>query len=209
MSLAQVNRTLNVALAPLGGGMANAVAMVLALMYANRVAPALPMIIEDALRMPVVKVLVIAVLFWMQTQNPVNSLVAAVVLVMVMNLLSGRNLLEAFRIDQNTNVHPNCLGLTKQDLVNAFEGDEDALRLALYNINAMPHHPLNDEFAPLLGTYLINKGYELGQCKLPSDEQSYFQPISPVVDAREVNMNGEVMNGNGNGNGMEMNGMMM
>lgn len=209
MSLAQVNRTLNVALAPLNTGMANAVAMVMALMYANRVAPVLPAMVEDALQMPVVKVLVIALLIWMQTQNPVNSLVAAVVLVMVMNLLSGRNLLEAFRIDQNTNVHPNCLGLTKQDLVNAFNGDEEALRLALYNINAMPHHPLNDEFAPLLGTYLINKGYELGQCRLPSDEQSYFPPITPAVDAREVDVNGNMMNGNMmNGNG-EMNGMMM
>ena len=60
-------------------------------------------------------------------------------------------------------LHPNCKSLTKQDLINAFNGDEDLLRRALDNIYDLPPYTLNDENAPLLGTHLINKGYELGQ----------------------------------------------
>lgn len=170
-----LNKQINDALSFLNKPVWSNTLRLLFLLYASMVAPDLPpqasILFDNAL----FRLVVLFLIVWTNSQDPTLSLLIAVGLVISMNVLSGRRLLEFFRIEQNTNVYPGCLGLNMADILAVFDGNEEAMHQALYNAGLERNIPLNDEFAPLIATRLINYGYDLGdRCNL--DNKQYFRP---------------------------------
>lgn len=63
-----------------------------------------------------------------------------------------------------TAIYPGCTNLTQADLLEAFSGDVSELMNAMQNSLVPFNIVVNDENAPLIGTYLMNHNYKL---KLP------------------------------------------
>lgn len=144
------------------------------ILYASLIAPDLPASISWLFNNIVTRVLMIFLIAYTANKDPGLSIVIALAFVMSINFLKGKGLLEMFRIDQNTNISPDCFGVTMQDILNVFGGDEQAMYQAMRNAVVPYNVPVNDEFAPLIATYLINKGYDLGTtCNLTTQVKSW------------------------------------
>lgn len=152
-----------------GGTITQSLVAVLVVLYASRIAPPLPMLADSLLHTLVGKILVISLVAFLINGKPGLSLALGVGVVVGMNILSGRGLLEGFRIDQDTDIHPDCLGITLEDLLKVFDMDMGKLMQAVRNSAAPMNIPITSEFAPLLSMYLINAGYKINNtCNLTS-----------------------------------------
>lgn len=137
------------------------------ILYASMIAPELPSSVTWLLDNIVTRVLVLFLIALTANKDPGLSIVLALAFVMTINFLKGKGLLEMFRIDQNTNIHTDCFDVKMQDILNVFGGDEQKMHMAMRNAVVPYNVPLTDEFAPLIATYLINKGYDMGMaCNL-------------------------------------------
>lgn len=173
MSATGFNKQMNSALSFLDNSAVSNTLRLLFFLYAGMVAPSLPPQASALFGNPLFRLAVLFLIVWIHSKDPTLSLLIAIGLVISFNALSGRNLLEFFRIEQNTNVYPGCLGLTMADILSVFDNDQNALNQALFNSGLPRNIPLNDEFAPLIATTLINHGFDLGEiCDL--DNPQYF-----------------------------------
>ena len=142
------------------------------ILYGSLVAPKLPASALWIFDTFLFRVLVMFVIAMLATREPALSLLVAVAFIMTLNYLNGKKLLEAFRVEQNTNVHPGCLGLKIEDLKKVFNGNHDELVRAARNAAVPFNIPFDDEFAPVIATYLTNIGYDIAaateksSCKL-------------------------------------------
>lgn len=60
-------------------------------------------------------------------------------------------------------IDPNCLHITKQDLINQF-GDIQILKEIMYN-NGLKNYNISDQTAPLIASNLIKSGHSFtGNC---------------------------------------------
>jgi hypothetical protein len=98
------------------------------------------------------------ILWWMGNNDPVTSIMTAVALTVAMNLVSGKPLLEFFSADEYaiTAVMPGCLDVTTKDLLAAFGGDSEKLLNTMVKAGVPHSVRVNDDYAPLIATYLIN-----------------------------------------------------
>lgn len=131
------------------------------IIYAANLAPELPQGVVDFFKTPLMKFFVFFLIGWVHTKDVNLSLTAALLVIVIANFIAGRGLFEMFKVEQNTNVHPGCLGLTMNDILAVFNGDSEAMKQTLYNIQVPLSIPLTDEFAPVLATHLINNGYKV------------------------------------------------
>lgn len=139
-------------------------------LYAGLAAPKLPSQVLGLLDKPLFRILILSLVVWTGTRDPSMSLLIAVALIVSINTFAGRNPFETFLIEQNTNVNPQCLGVTLTDILQVFNGDSAAMRQALYNVGVPANIEVNDYSAPILATYLMNYGYQItSRCKPPSD----------------------------------------
>lgn len=162
------NTNVNDLLAPLNTPVPSYLLKLFIVLYAALAAPQLPDPVLDLFEHPVFRIVVMALVIWTSSRDPATSLIVATGLVVLFNTLSGRKPFETFLVEQNTNIMPSCLGVTMNDLVNTFQGDEKALRLALNNVGVPANVKLTDYDAPLLASYLVNYGYEINnKCKPP------------------------------------------
>lgn len=111
------------------------------------------------------KIAILTILIWSRSKDFKMSLLWGLSFVLVVNMLSGRRLFEAFGIEQNTDVIPNCLGIKLENILVSFGGDRQRLTDALHNAGFSWNIELNDENAPRIATALINAGYNIdGLC---------------------------------------------
>lgn len=140
-------------------------------LYAGLAAPKLPSQLLGLLDQPVFRVVILSLVVWTGTKDPALSLLIAIALIVSVNTFAGRNPFETFLIEQNTNVNPQCLGVTLTDILQTFNGDSAAMRQALYNVGVPANIDVNDYSAPILATYLMNYGYQItSKCKPPNGE---------------------------------------
>lgn len=107
----------------------------------------------------VIFVLVLLVSF-KQNDNILTSIALAFCSVLIVRLITADDyqfLLENFEL-----IYPgpsssiNCLKITKQDLINSFEGDENKLKQAMVESGVPMNLVLDDINAPEIATYLSN-----------------------------------------------------
>jgi uncharacterized membrane protein YjdF len=139
-------------------------------LYAGLAAPKLPRKFLQFLDVVPIQIFVLFLVVWKGTRDPSTSLIVAVALFVSVNTLAGRGTFETFLIEQNTNVKPDCLGVTLQDILNVFDGDSAAMHQALYNVGVPANVEIDDYSAPILATYLANHGYQItGKCGPPAN----------------------------------------
>ena len=144
------------------------------ILYASLIAPDLPASLSWMFDNIIARVFFIFLIALTANKDPGLSIVIALAFVMSINFLKGKGLLEMFRIDQDTNISPDCFGVTMQDILNVFGGNQEAMYQAMRNAVVPYNVPVTDEFAPLIATYLINKGYDLGLvCNLTTRVRSW------------------------------------
>ena len=169
------NKTVNQALAPLDNPIAKNVLRVLFFLYAAMAAPRLPPILGNLFDYALFRIAMIFLIVWTSTKDPTLSMMIAIGIVAVMNILSGRMAFETFLPEQNTNTRPSCLGVTLQQILDAFNGDEDVMKQAMYNAGVPNNIEMNDTNAPLLATYLLNYGYNItDDCSAPKGDPELF-----------------------------------
>lgn len=170
--MSNFNTKVNNALKFLDNANAKNAITLLAILYGSLAAPQLPYQIASLFDYAIFRFIVLFLILWNNNKNASLSINISLGILVVFYLISY---FEGFRIEQDTDIHPGCLGLTMNDVLNVFNGDQEALNLALYNSGVPRSIPLNDEFAPLLASYLINKGYDFGNsCNLTNNK--YLSP---------------------------------
>ena len=112
-------------------------------LYAGMAAPKLPDNILSLFDNAAFRLFVLFLVLWTGNSDPTLSLLIAVSFTITMNSLAGRGIFETFRIEQNTNVIPMCLNITMNDILAKFNGDEDAMKRAIYNVVTPLNIPLN------------------------------------------------------------------
>lgn len=140
-----------------------------ALVYAGMAAPRLSPEITALFDNDYFKMAFLAFIVLVGTKDLTLSILLAVGFVLTMNQLSKIKIMEGFKVEQNTNVLPECLGKTPADLLTMFDNDENALFEAMRNSNVpLNLDPTDPEDVPAIMTYLLNFGYSIDEnCKLP------------------------------------------
>ncbi len=115
-----------------------------------------------------VKIFLIASIVWLQDVSPSTSLLMAIGFVLSVNFLSGRQLLEGFRIEQNTNVPGSCKNVKVSDLLKMFDNDEERLKKAMLSSNLPLSIGITEDNSPRIAAQLMNFGYNFGElCQVP------------------------------------------
>lgn len=116
---------------------------ILLLLYASQIAPRAPAFIVDLFRNVFVKIALIALMLYMALYDFQFSLIFAIILVLGMNAVSGRSILESYTnletvgeysktftpsgkftlLEPKNEIYPGCANITQQDLLNIFDND--------------------------------------------------------------------------------------
>lgn len=96
--------------------------------------------------------LIFTLAFYVNTNDIRLSIISGLLFLVIFMLLF--NFKEHFK--NSTNVHPNCVDITVNDLLKAFADDKRELKVSMYNSGVPLNLPLNDNNAPEIATYLIN-----------------------------------------------------
>ena len=106
---------------------------------------------------PAFRILVLFLILWTSNKDPAISILTTLALVVGLNLWSGRSFLEFFQGDEYavTAVLPTCLNVTAKDLLASFGGDAEKLVKAMAQVGVPPNVQVNDDYAPLIATYLV------------------------------------------------------
>lgn len=119
---------------------------------------------------PVVKFICILLAFYYSTKNMVHSIVLAIlasILYTIVIKVSEKN--EHFDIITSTpDVYPGCVNVTLDDLLQAFDNDEELLKSQMHNVGVPYNLELTEENAKLIATYFANMGlYITDDCRPP------------------------------------------
>jgi hypothetical protein len=109
---------------------------------------------------PIVRVVSMFLLVWLGNKDPAMALVVAMAFISSLTILSSPTLSEKFEGPLNS-IYPGCLNIKVTDLLESFNNDKDALIYAMLFSRVPGDIKLNDYYAPLIGTYLLSKGYLL------------------------------------------------
>jgi hypothetical protein len=129
----------------------------------------LPEKVKMVLLNPVTKVLSVFTSIYYVTKDVKMSFIWSIVLVAIYNLVLF--IKENFEIITNTSdVMIGCQNAKVSDLLALFNGDESALRRAMYTLSVPLNIELNDENAGKIATYFVNHGKKVSEsCRSPSD----------------------------------------
>ena len=108
---------------------------------------------------------------WTGNKDPVVAIAVSVAFLAVLNVANNKGPFEAFE-GPSTAIYPGCMNLTLYDLLESFQNDKDALMSAMLNARIPADVKINDYYAPLIGTYLMNRGFVLkSPCTPPGTDQ--------------------------------------
>jgi len=97
--------------------------------------------------------------YWANSNVEV-AIIVAVVLCVLANLVNKKGPFENFEGPQ-TAIYPGCLNMTVFDLLESFNNDKEALMNAMLVSKVPGDVAINDYYAPLISTYLLNQGFVL------------------------------------------------
>lgn len=139
---------------------------VVAVGFGSQFFPTLPTILT---KNPLAQSVLVGLLVNWSSKNMAQGLIAAFIALIFFLIIQQ---FEGFEILENTtNIIPGCEGITKDDLVELFEGDEDKLIDTILRSGVPQNLILNDIDAPLIATYLAAGGYIVGDdCQLPTKQ---------------------------------------
>jgi len=110
-------------------------------------------------------------IIWIANKDPGIAVLAAVVFVVTLNLSTGRGVFENFE-GPTTAIYPGCMNIKVYDLLESFKNDKTALMNAMLVARVPGDIKVTDYYAPLIATYLLNKGFALkSPCTPPGVEQ--------------------------------------
>lgn len=122
-------------------------AKILLLLYASQIAPRAPGVLVDLFKNVFVKIGLIALMLYMALYDFQFSIIFAIILVLGMNVASGRSVLESYSnietkidtlaeysktytpsgkftlLDPQNEIYPGCVNITQKDLLNIFDND--------------------------------------------------------------------------------------
>jgi hypothetical protein len=116
----------------------------------------------------------IAFIAWTTSHDPLLGVATAVLFIIVLDkVLSHKNNIESFSSGRSyegmgSAIYPGCLNMTVADLLESFGNDKEQLLNAMMVSRVPGDVIVNDYYAPLIGTYLINYGFGLkSPCSFP------------------------------------------
>jgi hypothetical protein len=155
------NQTTNQLLDPVQNDpILHGVLLIFLVVYGTLAAPRFPRAWRAYFDNIYVRVTMLSLLVWIASKDPVSSIVAAVVFIAVLNLASGKPMFERFT-GPRTAIYPGCTNFTVFDLLESFKNDKGALLNAMLASRVPGDVKLTDEYAPLIATYLLNRGFHL------------------------------------------------
>jgi hypothetical protein len=110
--------------------------------YGVKLAPRLPVSVENMFQTTWFKIVGIALIIWLSSKDYQLAILVSIVFVLGINFVSGRGPLESFAdftpnytppnpaklISPKAEIFPGCLNVTLQDLLNTFSGDAEKLQ---------------------------------------------------------------------------------
>jgi len=174
------NNAVNPILEPLDNPIIRPLLLIFLTIYGTMAHPALPSSWKQAFDNIFFRIAYMALLIWMAKKDPGIAIVAAVVFIVIINLANGKSAFERFQGLEDfegpaTAIYPGCTNMTVADLLESFKNEKDALLNAMLVSRVPGDVKLTDQMAPLIGTYLLNKGFVLkspctppGTAPLPS-----------------------------------------
>lgn len=144
------------------------------ILYGGLAAPAFPANLRSKVDNVVVRILWLAGIVWIAKKDPGIAIASAVVFIVLMNLSGGKSPFENFENFEGpaTAIYPGCMNIKMYDLLESFKNDKAALLNAMLVARVPGDVKLTDYYAPLIATYLLNKGFALkAPCAPPGVEQ--------------------------------------
>lgn len=155
------NRTINGWFSFLDHPIANNLLRVILFLYAYQFVARFPVQISAWLDNAYGRFLLMFLFIWLNSKDATLSILMTLGITTVFNLISGTNIFEFFKVEQNTDVAPSCVNIKMMDILTSFNGDEESLMQTLYNIGLPKNIQINDENAPIIATRLLNYGHRL------------------------------------------------
>jgi hypothetical protein len=146
--------------------------------YGTLALPLLPKQFTSMFDNTIFKLIFITLISWTTYNDPVLGLALAVLFLFMMDLLNKRlsNTMEGYEEGNQSFIYPGCTNITVADLLESFGGNMDSLSNAMLYSKTPLDIELVDSNAPIIATYLLNKGYQLkSPCAWPSSQMSIAQ----------------------------------
>lgn len=172
--LEEINEPINSILDPLftQSGYTRLVLMLFLAVYGGLAKPPFPPQLASLVNSYPFRVLMLALLVWIANKDPGVAIVSSMALIAVFNAASGKGLFETFEGPTNA-IYPGCMNITVFDLLESFKNDKTALLNAMLVARVPGDVKLTDYYAPLIATYLLNKGFILkAPCTPPGVSQT-------------------------------------
>lgn len=137
--------------------------------YAANARQTLPTFLSNLFQKGYFRVAVLFMILWIGNKDPALSLVSALAFALALNVASGRSVFEFFDEYSMTVVMQGCLSVNTYDILSAFNNDKDKLIQAMVQANVPDSVQFNDDYAPLIATFLVNNlGMNINAfCKQP------------------------------------------
>lgn len=129
-------------------------------LYGSLARPVLPDVTTALFNNVFVRIAVCFLVVWTGNHDPAVAIAVAVAFIAIINVANNKGPFETFEGPQ-TAVYPGCMNLTQYDLLASFKNDKEALMTAMQQSRVPGDVKLNDEYAPLIGTYLLSRGFVL------------------------------------------------
>lgn len=145
------------------------VIMIIVLFNIIKSLDSLPGQLHTILVHPATQVVTLFIALYHITKDVKTAFMVGIVLIALYNL--------AFFVQENfeiitatTDTYPGCQNAKVSDLLALFNGDEAALRRAMYELSVPLNVELTDDNAPYIATIFINHGKQVTEgCRPPSD----------------------------------------
>ena len=168
------NDQVNGILSPLDNPPVRAALLLFLVLYGGLAAPSFPTSVRHIFDNIFFRILVLAVILWTGNKDPALSMAVATAFIASVNLANQKKPFERFENFEGpaTAIFPGCMNITVYDLLESFKNDKDALTNAMLVSRVPGDVKITDYYAPLIATYLLNRGFTLkAPCSPPGIEQ--------------------------------------
>jgi hypothetical protein len=170
--LGNFNASVNTTLDPLFNDNIRPFIMLFLTVYGSLAAPGMPAPVQSVVGTIWFKIIYLSLLVWIANKDPGIAIAATIAFIGILNVSSNRGLFETFE-GPTTAIYPGCMNLTVFDLLESFNNDKEALMNAMLVARVPGDVTVTDYYAPLIGTYLLNKGFVLkSPCSPPTVDQN-------------------------------------
>jgi hypothetical protein len=160
------NSRVNTVLSPLDNPNVKAVLTLFLILYGGLAAPSFPQLFHKVAGTAAFRIVFMFLIVYIANHDPAMAILASLGFLATLNVLNGRKFFENFEGPQ-TAVYPSCMNVKLYDLLEAFKNDKDALLSAMQVSRVPMDVRLDDYYAPIIATYLLNRGYTISKSCAP------------------------------------------